>query len=94
MENILIDRLAEFGPWTVLSGLALLLLRKEIAQIINSRNVDTKVDHLMSQMVAQFSSNLEYFQQAVKHTEKIQETNKDVVAILREIHTELIRIKK
>lgn len=99
METDLITALAQFGPWGAAAAL-IVFLRKEIAAVLSAPKEDRAVERLLSGMNEHLVTNLKLFGET---NTKLGETNTkleamravlvEILAVNRDIHTELVRRK-
>lgn len=83
MEQLITDWLRSLGPYAI--GLAALFMyRREIKDALFAPKDERAVERLLGSMNEQFAENLRQFAAVRKETG-------DMVAILRDIHSEMIR---
>lgn len=83
-------RLAEFGPWALALGAAL-LLRKEIAQILHAPKNDRGMEEAFKVFGEQLGRNLVLFEKTNQHLESIEERLGIGNGMLQQVLTELVR---
>lgn len=90
MDGELMARLAEFGPWGMAMG-AIILLRKEIAQILHAPKNDRGLEDAFKGFGEQLGRNLVLFEKTNQHLETIEDRLGDTNATMRLVLTELAR---
>lgn len=92
MDAELINNLADFGPWGIAAAL-LVFLRKEIAAVLSAPKEDRAVEQLLMAMNEQFISNMKLFIETNAKLEAVRAVLAEILAVSRDIHTELVRRK-
>lgn len=92
METDLITALAQFGPWGAAAALVV-FLRKEIAAVLSAPKGDRAVERLLSGMNEQFIANMRLFVETNAKLEAVRAVLVEILAVNRDIHTELVRRK-
>lgn len=90
MEQLITDQIRSFGPWAI-AAVALIFYRKEITAALFAPREDRAVDKLLSDQNSNFSKNLVFFEQSTKDTAAILSVMREVLAVQRDIHTEMVR---
>jgi hypothetical protein len=83
MDGGLIDRLAGFGPWWLLAGFVLFLLRNELPGMLTASRRDKEAESLMAGL---FTKNLDYFAALTKLAEKWVEHQKATHDAVTDMH--------
>lgn len=90
METELIDKLASLSPWGLAVALVV-LMRREIAAVLMSPREDRAVEKLLADMNEQFARNMTMFEHTNADLAAIRGFMSDLVAVNRQILTELVR---
>jgi len=88
-----IPHLVAFGPWAVLGGIALFLLKGELGKLFISPKTENEMEYLMLQMNGLFEKNLVYFDKTAQHAEQMVLLQREANATLHMILNEQIRSK-
>ncbi len=84
-----LPHLVSFGPWAVLAGLALYLLRGELSKLFSSPRHEREIETLMADMNGLFEQNLVYFEKTANHVEQmvilLREMNQTQHTVLNEL---------
>jgi hypothetical protein len=86
MDGGVIDKLAGFGPWWLLAGFVLFLLRNELPALLGATRRDREADSLMGQMVGLFGRNLAFFEALTKQADKWVEHEKATTDAIHAMH--------
>ena len=79
------------APWAAPFILVAFLLRKEIAALLTAGKSDGALERLMTEQVAMFRQNLEYFEAVAGHTNTMQRCLTELLDVQRAVQLEVAR---
>jgi hypothetical protein len=85
--------LVSFGPWAVLGGLALYLLRGELGKLFVAPKEDRALEALLKDMNGLFEKNLVYFEKTANSVEIMVTLLRELNQTQHQVVNELIRRK-
>lgn len=89
-----LPQLVSFGPWAVLGGLALYLLRGELSKVFSSPKNEHDVERVMGEMNGLFEKNLVYFEKTTHNVDTMVSLLRELNATQHLILNEMIRNNK
>ncbi len=90
MEQGLSDALKTLPPWLA-AAVMLFLARKEVVALFTASNKDRAVESLLSEMNRQFAANMELFHVTNAHLAAVKENITQMLSVMRDVHSELLR---
>ena len=93
MDGELMRQLAEYGPWGIAAAV-LVFLRREIGAVLSAPKEDRAVERLLAGMNEQFISNMKLFVETNGRLDRANALLGELLAVQRDIHTEMVRRRK